>query len=784
MDEYSILRKKRKKNGFASTALLISIAIALIAMVGAVLILNKVDTSKRLATNENSTVEELTDKKDATCEGLTKEIVFNSNINSIKEAATSYFTNERLPQNIGDKVTITLKEMISNKLVRNVLDASGKSCNASDSYVEITKENNEYVMKIFLSCSDLEDYIIVHLGCYDYCDKDICEKKEEQVKAYEYEYKKVIDCTLGEWSNWGEWKTTREKTSNLKKEDIKVETISKNDIETKEASKKAITYNCDKYSGYTLVGDKCVKETTTTDVKDAISSSYSYNCDNYPGYSVVGDKCVKEEKIKEVVEALKTEPVSYCPNEYRLNGDKCEKDIYEFETKNAILTCPSGYNLKGEKCYKTITRTETKEATPTCPSGYNLKGEKCYKTTTRTETKEATPTCPSGYNLKDGKCYKTVYDIDLKDVLYTCPNGYKLQNGVCSKVVYSTNTVEAEAVYKTVTDTKYYTCKKEECTTKSVFSCPTGKSCGTYPQTSCVTVNKTCSKKVDSTYISEYKCPQEYTLNEYKDKDGNIIRNCTKKVSSMETRPANPTCPSGYRIFGKKCYGQVSKTDIKDVSYTCPNGYSKNGKTCSISISKTDMKDAIYTCPNGYSKNGKTCSIEISNTDIKNADYVCENGYNKNGKTCEKTNVKKEKIDAKKTNIELYCKDGYNLKDNKCERIITTKDTKAATKVNGGYVCDDGYSLSDTKCTKKVTHKDIKDATANSLVYYCENGYKLDGTKCIKTIEKTVKNTYYRYATRSCTGGSTNYEWSNSNKDEELLNSGYVLTGKKREISK
>ena len=221
MDEYSILKKKRKKNGFASTALLISIAIALIAMVGAVLILSKVDAKKIAATDENSTVEEVTSNKSATCEGLVKEIVFNDNIKNIKDAAISYFTNERLPQNIGEKVTITLKEMKSNKIVRNVLDASGNSCNENDSYVEVVKEKNEYVMKIFLSCSDLEDYVIVHLGCYDYCDKDVCEKKEEQVKEYEYEYKKVIACTLGDWSNWGEWKTTREKTSNLKKEDTK-----------------------------------------------------------------------------------------------------------------------------------------------------------------------------------------------------------------------------------------------------------------------------------------------------------------------------------------------------------------------------------------------------------------------------------------------------------------------------------------------------------------------------------------------------------------------------------
>ena len=84
MDEYTILKKKNKRNGFASTALLISIAIALIAMVGAVLILGKVDSNKTASSDENTTVAELEENDeqyeendDNTCEGFSKEIVFS-----------------------------------------------------------------------------------------------------------------------------------------------------------------------------------------------------------------------------------------------------------------------------------------------------------------------------------------------------------------------------------------------------------------------------------------------------------------------------------------------------------------------------------------------------------------------------------------------------------------------------------------------------------------------------------------------------------------------------------
>ena len=33
---------------------------------------------------------------------------------------------------------------------------------------------------------------------------------------------------MSDWSSWGAWKTVREKTSNLKKEDTKTETIKNN----------------------------------------------------------------------------------------------------------------------------------------------------------------------------------------------------------------------------------------------------------------------------------------------------------------------------------------------------------------------------------------------------------------------------------------------------------------------------------------------------------------------------------------------------------------------------
>jgi len=105
--------------------------------------------------------------------------IFNENLLDMKVAAESYYTTPRLPRNTGDKVSMTLKEMIDKKLVLSIQDKNGSSCDINNSYVEIAKRADEYELKVVLSCSGKEDYLIVHLGCYQYCENDICEKSND-----------------------------------------------------------------------------------------------------------------------------------------------------------------------------------------------------------------------------------------------------------------------------------------------------------------------------------------------------------------------------------------------------------------------------------------------------------------------------------------------------------------------------------------------------------------------------------------------------------------------------
>ena len=110
--------------------------------------------------------------------------IFNENLTSMKEAAQSYYTTERLPQKVGETTKITLREMLDKKIILPFKDKNGKQCDLDKSYVQITKENNEFVMKVNLKCGEEENYLLTYMGCYDYCSKTICEKKGYTGKVY------------------------------------------------------------------------------------------------------------------------------------------------------------------------------------------------------------------------------------------------------------------------------------------------------------------------------------------------------------------------------------------------------------------------------------------------------------------------------------------------------------------------------------------------------------------------------------------------------------------------
>ena len=76
--------------------------------------------------------------------------IFSENMNTLKETAIAYYTTDRLPTNTGETKKLTLGEMLEKKLLLTLKDKNGNMCNSEKSYIERTKMDNEYKLKVNL----------------------------------------------------------------------------------------------------------------------------------------------------------------------------------------------------------------------------------------------------------------------------------------------------------------------------------------------------------------------------------------------------------------------------------------------------------------------------------------------------------------------------------------------------------------------------------------------------------------------------------------------------------
>ena len=190
--------------------------------------------------------------------------VFSENLENMENASFSYFTKDRLPKETGEASELTLREMINSNLLEAFTDADGKACNVNTSYIRLTKNDDDYTLRVNLECNEKKDYSLMKVGEYDYCEHDICKRnsskekendsKEEESEVVEeveitepttnnssnsnsngntgtrsntssnkpidntsssannkpvvktmYEYKKVTNPVLSGWSSWSSW---------------------------------------------------------------------------------------------------------------------------------------------------------------------------------------------------------------------------------------------------------------------------------------------------------------------------------------------------------------------------------------------------------------------------------------------------------------------------------------------------------------------------------------------------------------------------------------------------
>ena len=87
--------------------------------------------------------------------------VFNNNMMYLQQVGTDFFTDDRLPSQLGETIKISLAELYEKKYALDITDKDGKSCSKEDSYVSVTKTERGYEMKTFLVCGTDSDYPVL-----------------------------------------------------------------------------------------------------------------------------------------------------------------------------------------------------------------------------------------------------------------------------------------------------------------------------------------------------------------------------------------------------------------------------------------------------------------------------------------------------------------------------------------------------------------------------------------------------------------------------------------------
>ncbi len=525
--------------------------------------------------------------------------VYQDNLYRMKDAGISYYTLERLPQNVGDVKKITLAEMYDSHLLLEIYDENGKKCSAYDSYVEVTKLESEYKMKVRLVCPKKDAYIFVYLGCYDYCKGFVCEKQGESpkssssaapkdstspksssstskpsssnsAKVTEYEYVKRTNGYWTDWSAWSKW----QRDAVTESDTVKVETKKTTEDYTYEEEIENIVYDdvinkCP--SGYSVnttgSGKICRKVTNETT---------SMQCPKLSGYVEIGNDgtiCT----YKSTTSYDKVCPPAPSGYVY-ITGTSCK---YR-STKSYDKGCDtkSGYTEignDGTTCTYQSTSSTPKECPP-AESGYTyISGTSCKYKSNHTEPKKCnSPGDDYNYvGMEGGKCvYKKYLKTDQGEDIpsNTSTRIYVYKSGPivlqdcdsCGTYLgYIYKVYARKAVGKTCptgyTELSDGTChivktKDKTCVSPKVYlngGCRTKITAPAVCKNGTVEISGVCRIRIEK----PMQCPENTEpLNDI----------CVKKA----TRPVE--CPKDYELIGGKC----KKVLYSNYEKTCKTGYS------------------------------------------------------------------------------------------------------------------------------------------------------------------------------------------------------------------
>lgn len=325
--------------------------------------------------------------------------MFADNLYRMKQTALNYYNNERLPKETDASDKMTLNEMYEKHLISSLKNKDGKECDGEKSYVLITKEDKGYKLKVNLSCNDIEDYVVVDLDNYEYCEKDsICEKqkdssnlnnskdkdnnkdkesnkdkdsnkdkennkdKDDKDKIYLCEYSKDIGGFYGNYGKWSKW-STEKVTSNYF---TYVETKKKKEIVGYTEDKQIVGTKTEKYV-------KDVKEekyvVKTVNEKKIVGYKDEKVITDYKNEKIIIDYTTEKVKVGTTTKTYYKKVPSRTMNVYQKtdSGTTVPKDTKEFVYVKTNSKVNNGTTIYTWDVYKIVTVYKAEKVTEEVP---------------------------------------------------------------------------------------------------------------------------------------------------------------------------------------------------------------------------------------------------------------------------------------------------------------------------------------------------------------------------------------------------------------------------------
>lgn len=530
--------------------------------------------------------------------------VLEKNLETLKTGAYQYFKENEKPTEVSDEINVTLQELIDSKVITELKDKKGNTCDTDTTNVTLTKKTST------------KYDLVAHLEC----------DQKEEVKEFSLTY-------AGNSSN----SSKDEKNVYYRLQ--------------KEVSVDNFTYTCP--DGYTLNGKYCYSKSVTLSATPIAKYKTTPAKTEKASYKKPSDEYEYVEVIKETL------PVSYSCSDKNatLVGDKCiiTKDAdYKEDT---TYSCTEGV-LEGSKCVLTK-KAEMKDYKYTCPSGEKFGEDQCELK----RSYKASYDCPDDYPNKDGKkCYysekaekdwgdwkyssKSIFSSEKDDTDYKKYDLVDSYEGTNGKTKY---------VYKVYTRAKEYICDDDEDVKLKGSRCYFYTDA--YEEKKCESgyeLNKDETKCIKIVDAKKVKAPKTYTCEKPYNKVGSgEDSKCVLKVDANKNTAKQPVCPTGYeaKATSPNVYSCVKTTEAKklenQVNYVCPTGYEKKGSGEDTKCFKKTQTEGYYYCKNTEATLKDNECITEAKTELTG--YKCPSGYDYNGTTCLKV-TGADKVSATKTN--------------------------------------------------------------------------------------------------------------------------------------